>query len=113
MTLYGNYTQIINRTPAQGEQSVYEFFAEPNRGYSVVAFLPNLSAHRNALIIAGNDSQATLAAGEWVTSSEGLATIRQRIPNGSFPFFEVLLASTKLVGTPLKTEVKAFRIHQR
>ncbi|MGB9406472.1 MAG: hypothetical protein WCA89_02985 [Terracidiphilus sp.] len=108
-----HYTQIINRTPAQGEQSVYGLFAEPNRGYSVVAFLPNLSAHRYALIIAGNDSQATLAAGEWVTSSEGLATIRQKVPNGRFPFFEVLLASSKLVGTPLRTEVEAFRIHQR
>lgn len=107
------HTKIVNRTPERGEQPVYEFFAEPNRGYSIVAFLPNLSGHRNALIILGTDSQATLAAGEWVTSSEGLATIRQRIPNGSFPFFEVLLASTKLVGTPLKTEVKAFRIHQR
>lgn len=108
-----HYTQIVNRKPEQGELSVYELFAEANRGYSIVAFLPNLSADRYALIIAGTDSQATLAAGEWVTSSEGLATIRQKVPNGRFPFFEVLLASSKLVGTPLRTEVEAFRIHQR
>jgi hypothetical protein len=108
-----HHTFIVNRAPVAGELSVYELFGEPNRGYSIVAFLPNLSERRYAMIIAGTDSQATLAAGEWVTSSEGLATIRQKAPNGRFPFFEVLLASSKLVGTPLRTEVKAFRIHQR
>jgi hypothetical protein len=108
-----HHTLIVNRAPAAGEQSVYELFGEPNRGYSIVAFLPNLSDSRYAMIIAGTDSQATLAAGEWVTTSEGLATIRQKAPNGRFPFFEVLLASSKLVGTPLRTEVKAFRIHKR
>jgi hypothetical protein len=107
------HTQIINRTPAHGEQPVYELFAEPNQGYSIVAFVPNFSGRRFALIIAGTDSQATLAAGEWVTSREGLAVIRQKAPSGSFPFFEVLLSSSKLAGTPLRVEVKAFRIHQR
>jgi hypothetical protein len=107
-----HHTYIVNRAPASGEQSVYELFAEPNQGYSLVAFLPNFSGHRYALIIAGTDSQATLAAGEWVTSSEGLAMIRQKAPNGSFPLFEVLLSSSKLAGTPLRAEVKAFRIHQ-
>jgi len=107
------HTKIINRAPSPGEQPFYEIFAEPNQGYSIVAFVPNFSAHRYALIIAGTDSQATLAAGEWVTSSEGLASIRQKTPNGSFPLFEVLLSSSRLAGTPLRAEVKAFRIHQR
>lgn len=106
-------SRIINRTPAAGEQTDYELMADPNRGYSIVAFLPNLSENRSALIIAGTDSQATLAAGEWVTSSDGLAAIRRKVPHGRFPFFEVLLATTKLVGTPLQTEVKAMRIHTR
>jgi len=108
-----HHPSIVNRTPAAGEQPVYELFGALDQGYSIVAFLPNLSDNRYALIIEGTDSQATLAAGEWVTSREGLATIRQKAPNGRFPFFEVLLSSSKLVGTPLRTEVKAFRIHQR
>jgi hypothetical protein len=105
--------KIVNRAPAAGEQTNYDLYVEPNHGYSIVAFLPNLSDNRSALIIAGTDSQATLAAGEWITSREGLATIRQKVPDGLFPFFEVLLASSKLVGTPLRTEVKAIRIHPR
>jgi hypothetical protein len=108
-----HHSHIINRSPAAGEQASYEIQAESNHGYSIVAFLPNLSDNRAALIIAGTDSQATLAAGEWVTSSAGLAAIRQKAPQGQFPFFEVLLASSKLVGTPLQTEVKAVRIHPR
>lgn len=106
-------SHIVNRAPARGEQSDYKLFAEPNRGYSIVAFLPNLSDNRTALIIAGTDSQATLAAGEWITSREGLAAIRQKVPAGRFPFFEVLLTSSKLVGTPLRTDVKAVRVHPR
>jgi hypothetical protein len=108
-----HHSRIVNRAPMAGEQSYYELPSEPNHGYSIVAFVPNLSENRVALIIAGTDSQATLSAGEWVTSREGLATIRQKVPNGRFPFFEVLLASSKLVGTPLRTEVKAVRIHPR
>jgi hypothetical protein len=108
-----HHPKIVNRAPAAGEQANYDLYVEPNHGYSIVAFLPNLSDNRSALIIAGTDSQATLAAGEWITSRESLATIRQKVPDGRFPFFEVLLASSKLVGTPLRTEVKAIRIHPR
>jgi hypothetical protein len=108
-----HHSRIVNRAPTAGEQSDYELLAAPNHGYSIVAFLPNLSDNRVALIIAGTDSQATLAAGEWVTSREGLAAVRTKVSDGRFPFFEVLLASSKLVGTPLRTEVKAIRVHPR
>jgi len=105
---------FINRSPLAGEEGIVQVEGgDSNRGYSIVAFLPNLSPHRYALLIAGSDSQATLAAGEWVTSREGLNWIRQKSPQGPFPFFEVLLSSSRLVGTPLQTEVKAFRIHPR
>jgi len=104
---------IVNRKPTAGEKSVYEASEDRNRGYSVVAFLPNLSGNRYTLIISGSDSQATLAAGEFVTSSEGLAQIRQKMPKGPFPFFEVLLGSSRLVGTTLNTEILAYRVQSR
>lgn len=104
---------VVNRSPASGEPAVWELSNDPNRGYSIVAFLPNLSPRRFALMIAGTDSQATLAAGEWLISGEGLSWIRRKSPQGDFPYFEALLASSKLVGTPLRTEVVAYRIHPR
>jgi len=100
---------VVNRTPLKGEQPLYEVVNDRNRDLSVVAFVPNLSEHRYALILAGTDSQGTRAAGEFITSSEGLAAIRQRLPQGSYPFFEVLLSSTRLEGTTLQTAIVAVR----
>ncbi len=110
----GQRTFISNRNPQPGEKSVYETTSQDgSRGYSVVTFMPNLSDHRYVLIVAGSDSQATRAAGEFVTSSEGLAQIREKMPQGRFPFFEVVLGSSRLVGTTLSTEILAYRVHAR
>lgn len=110
----GRRTYIVNRNPLPGEKSVYETTSQDRSvGYSVVTFMPNLSDHRYVLIVSGSDSQATRAAGEFVTSSEGLAQIRQKMPQGRFPFFEVVLGSSRLVGTTLNTEILAYRIHAR
>lgn len=104
---------IVNHKPQPGEEAVYETRRDPNRSYSVVSFLPNLTDGRYVLIISGVDSQATRAAGDFITSPEGLAQIRQRMPTGHFPYFEFVLASSRLVGTTLHTEIVASRVHQR
>jgi hypothetical protein len=110
----GHRTYIVNRNPLPGEKSVYETISQDrSRGYSVVTFMPNLSEHHYVLIVSGSDSQATRAAAEFVTSSEGLAQIRQKMPQGRFPFFEVILGSSRLVGTTLNTEILAYRVHAR
>jgi len=107
-------TYVSNRNPIAGEKSIYEMISpDRSEGFSVVAFLPNLSEGRYALIVSGSDSQATRAAGEFVASSRGLAQIRQKMPNGPFPYFEVLLKSSRLVGTTLNTEMVAYRVHAR
>jgi hypothetical protein len=104
---------IVNRAPAAGEQSIYEIRNDKDHAYSVVAFVPNLSEHRYTLIIAGTDSQGTRAAGEFITSSAGIAAIRQRLPAGQYPYFEVLLASSRVEGTTLNTSIQAFRGYER
>jgi DNA-binding winged helix-turn-helix (wHTH) protein len=104
---------IVNRAPVAGEQSVYEVLQDKDHAYSVVAFVPNLSDHRYTLIIAGTDSQGTRAAGEFITSSAGIAAIRQRLPAEKYPYFEVLLSSSRLEGTTLNTSIQAFRGHER
>jgi hypothetical protein len=104
---------IVNRNPMQGEKAVYEASERRSQGYSVVAFLPSLNPNRYTLIVSGSDSQATLAAGEFVTSSEGLAQIRKKMPTGRFPFFELVLSSSRMVGTTLTTEIVASRLHPR
>ena len=104
---------ILNRSPVAGEQSVCEIRNDKDHAYSVVAFIPNLSDHRYTLIVAGTDSQGTRAAGEFITSPAGIAAIRQRLPAEKFPYFEVLLASSRVAGTTLNTSIQAFRGHER
>jgi hypothetical protein len=104
---------IANRSPVAGEQRVYEILNDKDRAYSVVAFIPNLSEHRYTLIIAGTDSQGTRAAGEFVTSRAGIAAIRQRLPAAQYPYFEVLLSSSRIEGTTLNTSIQASRGHER
>ncbi|GGH08792.1 hypothetical protein [Silvibacterium dinghuense] len=101
---------VHNRVPAKGEQAVYTAAEEPNRGYSVIAFLPNLNDRQNTLILAGTDSRATQAAGDFITSRSGMREIAKRLPVGPYPHFEVLLSSSQLVGTPLHTEVVTVRV---
>jgi hypothetical protein len=100
---------VVNRIPLAGEAKVYQVGDDKNRDYSVVAFFPNLSPNRSALIIAGTDSQGTRAAGEFITSSEGLAAVRAQLPADRYPYFEVLLSSSRLEGTTLHTSIQAFR----
>lgn len=102
---------IVNHAPVAGERPIYEVVQDRDRDFSIVAFLPNLSDHRYTLIIAGTDSQGTRAAGEFITSSEGLAAVRKLMPAEKYPYFEVLLSSSRLEGTTLHTSIQAFRGH--
>jgi hypothetical protein len=104
---------VVNRNPQPGEKAVYDASLDRKEGYSVAAFLPNLNPNRYTLIVSGSDSQATQAAGEFLASSEGLAQIRRKMPTGRFPYFEVLLGSSRLVGTTLNTEILAYRVNPR
>jgi hypothetical protein len=105
---------VLNRNPKPGEKAVYEtLHQDPNQSYSVVSFLPNLEERRYVLILSGMDSQATRAAGEFITSAEGLAAVRQKLPTGHFPYFELVLSSSRRVGTTLRTEIVAYRVHER
>ena len=103
---------VRNRNPGSGEQSVYNGTSDPARseGYSIVAFLPDLSRNGNALIIAGTDSQATRSAGEFVTNGDSLEALRNKLgARNGFPYFEVLLHNMQITGTPLRSEILAFR----
>jgi hypothetical protein len=78
----------------------------------VIAFLPDVAGHGKVLIIEGTDSQATGAAGDFVTSPDSLGAFEQKFPSGRVPFFEVLLRTSQLSGTPLHAEVLAYRIYK-
>lgn len=103
---------IRNKAPAAGEQETYEASPPPsNNGYAVVAYLPNPEQAGKAIILAGTDSAATEGAGDFITSESKLVRLRQMLHVTTLPYFEVLLKTTSLNGTPIDTQIVAYRTY--
>ncbi len=104
---------IANRHPQAGEQAIYAAPMDTNTfiGYSVVAYLPNPSRTGNVIILAGTDSDATRAAAEFLTSEEQLGKLRDILRLERFPYFEVLLKTSRLSGTSFSAEPLAYRAY--
>jgi hypothetical protein len=101
---------VENRHPLPGEPQFYSQPQDPtNVGYSVVAFLPNIGQTGNALIIEGSDSQATEAAGEFVTDEESMASLKRLLHSKAFPYFQLLLKTSRLSGTPFTSQIVTLR----
>jgi hypothetical protein len=109
---YEHGVQLVrNRNPKPGEEAIYAVPGTPNSfvGYATIAYLPNPSRTGNAIILAGTDSDATGAAAEFLTSEEQMERFRNSLHLTRFPFFEVLLKTSRLSGTSFSAEPIAFR----
>lgn len=104
---------VVNLHPRQGEQAIYAQPANPEAplGYSVVAYLPNPSHTGNALIIEGTNAEATNAAGDFITSESSMQSFLKNFPPDKIPYFEILLKTTRMSGTPLHANVIAYRTY--
>ncbi|MDP9050979.1 MAG: hypothetical protein M3O31_09720 [Acidobacteriota bacterium] len=105
---------VANRHPRPGEAASYTPSSQyPNGfvGYSVVAYLTNPSHTGNVILITGTDSDATSAAAEFLTSEEQLKKFRDTLHVQKFPYFEVLLKTSRLSGTSLSSEILAYRTY--
>jgi len=104
---------VQNLHPRAGEQAMYLQPSDPyaSLGYSVIAYLPNPSRTGSALIIEGTNAEATNAAGEFVTSEAAMSNFFKKFPGTGVPFFEILLKTSRMSGTPLQAEVVAYRTY--
>lgn len=104
---------IANRHPRAGEASSYTPSLYPSGfvGYSVVAYLPNPSHSGNVIILTGTDSDATSAAAEFLTSEVQLKKFQNTLHAQKFPYFEVLLKTSRLSGTSFSSEILAYRTY--
>ncbi len=104
---------VANLHPKPGEQATYTVPYKANElvGYSVVAYLPNPSQTGNAIILAGTDSDATDAAAEFLTSEKEMQSFLDKLHAKTFPYFEVLLKTSRLSGTSLSAEMLAYRTY--
>lgn len=99
--------------PTGNEQAQYAISSDPGTkvAYCVIVFLPNPTNTGNTLIVAGTDSQATEAGGDFMTSEEDLERLQGLLQQTrGFPYFQMLLKISRSNGTPLGSEIVSYRI---
>src|ERR1017187_308923 len=103
---------IRNKAPAAGGQEIFAPAPSPSPGgYCVVAYLPNPQQPGKVLILAGTDSAATEGAGDFLTSEDQLSRFQKLLHVTTLPYFEVLLKTSNLNGTPIDSKIVAYRTY--
>ena len=102
-------TTVTNRAPAPGEQALYT--STDPIGYCVVAYLPNPGHDGHVLLLEGTSSEATEAAGDFLMSPEQFSAFRKMLKTPKLPYFEVLLKTSQVRGTPLAATIEAYRTY--
>jgi hypothetical protein len=102
-------TTVTNRHPLPGEQPLYT--STDAVGYCVVAYLPNPGHDGKVLLLEGTGSEATEAAGDFLLSEDQFSTFKTKLRSAQLPYFEVLLKTSQVRGTPLTATVAAYRTY--
>jgi hypothetical protein len=98
--------------PTASEQAQYPFASELDMktAYCVIVFMANPTSTGSTLIIAGTDSQATEAGGDFITSEDTLERLQTVFQQKPFPYFQILLQISRANGTPLESRIVSYRI---
>jgi len=108
---------IENKAPMPGEAARYKVQisggSHLEEGFCRIALLPNSGRNGDILLIAGTEMEGTEAGGEFLTSEQGISQLRRRLKLNAterFPYFEVLLKTTRLGGAAPSLEVVTHRL---
>lgn len=107
------FAYFDNREPRPGEPKVYR--TDSDVSYCHIAFLPNLTRTGHILAICGAEVEGTEGGGEFVTSETSLVQLQafgKVKTEERFPYFEVLLKSSKIDGSTSGFIPVAFRLLQ-
>ena len=100
---------VVNRAPIGQEQSTY--VASDGVGYCLVAYLPNPGHSGKFLLIQGTSPAATQGAEFFLLSEKQMATFQGVLSHHNSTYFEVLLRTSQVNGTPLAATIVAYRVH--
>lgn len=104
---------VLNRSPRGNELSRYESDqADPlHKVYGIVALRPNLEGSGQILIIEGTSMAGTESAADFVFDDARLLPFLHKIrnPNGSLPYFELLLQSNNMNGNASQSQILTYR----
>jgi hypothetical protein len=95
--------------PANGEHDLYS--EAGTVGYCVVAYLPNPEHNGKVLLIEGTSAQATEAGGDFLLSEDKLLDFQKMLHAAKLPYFEVLLTTSQMKGSPLDVGIEEYRTY--
>jgi hypothetical protein len=104
---------VLNRSPQGNELSRYE--SDPgdptHKIYGMLALRPNLAGSGQILIIEGTSMAGTESAADFVFDDARLLPFLNKIkkPDGSLPYFELLLQSSNMNGNASQSQILAYR----
>lgn len=105
--------QFRNVSPKKGERKTYPDSATDGYSYAQIAFIPNISASGNALLLAGTNGEATSAAGEFVLNDAQMKRALQSLsvdPSGPPYGFEMILRVKSFFGGSAHSEFICGRV---
>jgi hypothetical protein len=105
---------VINRSPRNGEPRQWDSSYnkdQEHRVYCVVAYRPNLGGNGNVLILEGTSMAGTECAWDFVSDDSELLPFLKQIQHsdGSLPGFEVVLGTSNMSGSAVKSSILAWR----
>jgi len=106
-----NPNQILNLAPKAGESATYDFDVSSSVGFCVIAYLPTPDHNGNALLIQGTSGEPTEAGVDFLLSDAKLSGFQRTLGVSKLPYFELLLKTSWVKGTPIDSRIVAYRIY--
>lgn len=108
--------QMINRHPLPGEALHYDSTPQDPSPtiYGVVAYRRNLQGSGHVLILEGQTMAGTQTAADFVFDESYLLPFLKKVtrPDGTIPFFELLLRSSSFAGQNSRIDLVAYRVEK-
>ena len=104
-----NPYEIRNLAPKAGESASYDFGPSSAVGYCIIAYLPNPDRNGSALLIQGTSGEPTEAGVDFLLSEEKMSGLQKTLGVSKLPYFELLLKTSWVKGTPIDSSLVAYR----
>ena len=106
---------FLNRHPLAGEAAAYSTSEgdRTQRVLGVLAYLPNLEGVGRTLIVEGNSMAGTEAISDFLFDDAALLPFLKKLsqPDGTVPYFEVLIEANSVNGSAGPFRILAYRTH--
>ena len=106
-----NPNEILNLSPKAGEPAIYDFGASRSVGYCIIAYLPNPDHNGSAFLIQGTSGEPTQAGVDFLLSEAKLSGFQKTLGASRLPYFELLLRTSWVKGTPIDSSIVAYRTY--